>query len=150
MRTVDFVVAFPFMVLVIVVITIFGPGLTGVYVGLIIKSFPSYVRVTRAEMLVLREQQFILAAHAGLLDTTHPGPPCASAPAAPEPQLLDPGVQPPQAEWGVIISEDQTYLLNAWWIATLPGAFVVVFGISMSLTGEGLAERPPLPIGGLP
>jgi peptide/nickel transport system permease protein len=51
------------------------------------------------------------------------------------------GVQPPTPEWGAIIGDGQQYLLNAWWLSTLPGLFVVIVGIAFSLTGDGLAER---------
>jgi peptide/nickel transport system permease protein len=51
------------------------------------------------------------------------------------------GAQPPTPEWGAIIAEGQSYLLTAWWISTLPGLFIVIVGIGLSLTGEGLAER---------
>jgi len=50
------------------------------------------------------------------------------------------GAQPPTPEWGAIIADGQSYLLTAWWIATLPGLFIVVVGIGFSLVGEGLAE----------
>jgi peptide/nickel transport system permease protein len=51
------------------------------------------------------------------------------------------GVQPPTPEWGAMIAEGQSFLLNAWWIATLPGVVIVVVGIGLSLIGDGLAER---------
>jgi peptide/nickel transport system permease protein len=159
MRLVDGVLAFPFMVVVLVIVTIVGPGLRGVYVALIVKSWPSYTRISRAEMLVLREQEYILAAKTlgysrSRILVRHALP-----------QILRPtlifslsdlvmnilllaslsylglGVQPPTPEWGGIIAEGQTYLLSAWWITTLPGVFVVVFGLGVSLCGEAIAER---------
>ena len=51
------------------------------------------------------------------------------------------GVRPPRAEWGAMVSEGQGFLLNAWWITTLPGIVIVVVGIALSLIGDGLAER---------
>src|ERR1700744_3337819 len=51
------------------------------------------------------------------------------------------GVQPPTAELGGIIADGQSYLLSAWWIATLPGLVLVLFGVGVGLIGEGLSDR---------
>src|SRR5438094_2937473 len=64
MRLVDVVIAFPFLVLVIAILAIIGPGLTGLYIAVLAVGWSMYARLTRGEMLVLREQQFILAAEA--------------------------------------------------------------------------------------
>jgi len=159
MRVMDGLLAFPFIVLIIAFVTIFGVGLTGVYVGLTIASLPAFARLTRGEMLVLREQQFMMAARTlgysnrriifrhALPHLIRP-----NLVYAPSNMLgnvltlaalsyLGLGAQPPTPEWGAIIADGQSYLLTSWWISTLPGLFVVVVGIGFSLTGEGLAER---------
>jgi peptide/nickel transport system permease protein len=159
MRAMDAVLAFPFIVLIIAFVTIFGVGLTGVYIGLTVASVPFFARITRAEMLVLREQQFIQAARTlGYSDRRivfkhslpHLLPPnLVFAPsnalgnilALAALSYLGLGAQPPQPEWGAIIASGQPYLLSAWWISTLPGVFVVIVGIGFSLTGEGLVDR---------
>jgi peptide/nickel transport system permease protein len=51
------------------------------------------------------------------------------------------GVQPPTPEWGAMVADGQNYLLNAWWITTLPGLVIVLVGVGLSLIGDGLAER---------
>ena len=51
------------------------------------------------------------------------------------------GVQPPTAEWGLMVAEGQTFLLTAWWISTLPGLVIVIAGVGFSLVGDGLADR---------
>ena len=51
------------------------------------------------------------------------------------------GVQPPTAEWGLMVAEGQTFLLTAWWISTLPGFVIVFAGVGFSLIGDGLADR---------
>ena len=51
------------------------------------------------------------------------------------------GVQPPAAEWGLMMAEGQTFLLTAWWISTLPGLVIVLAGVGFSLVGDGLADR---------
>jgi peptide/nickel transport system permease protein len=167
MRLTDFVLAFPVMVLVIAIVVVFNGGLAGVYVGFIIKGWPAYARLTRAEMLVLRDQQFMLAARTlGFTNRRIIGR--HALPHVLRPNLvfsfsdmlsnivflaslsyLGLGVQPPSPEWGNIIADGQPYILSAWWIATLPGLFVVVFGLGLSLTGEGLAERLRIRVGGV-
>jgi peptide/nickel transport system permease protein len=51
------------------------------------------------------------------------------------------GVQPPAAEWGVMIAEGQNFLATAWWICLFPGFAIVVLALGFSLLGDGLAER---------
>jgi peptide/nickel transport system permease protein len=159
MRVMDALLAFPFIVLIIAFVTIFGVGLTGVYVGLAVASIPTFARLTRGEMLVLREQQFMMAARTLGFSSRRivfkhalphlirpnlifaPSNILGNILALAALSYLGLGAQPPTAEWGAIIGDGQQYLLNAWWISTLPGLFVVVVGVGFSLTGEGLAER---------
>ena len=51
------------------------------------------------------------------------------------------GVQPPTAEWGLMVADGQTFLLTAWWISTMPGLVIVLAGVGFSLIGDGLADR---------
>ncbi len=159
MRVIDVIIAFPFMVLVIAIVAIVGPGVKGVFIGLAVGGWAFYARLARAEMLVLKEKQFIQAgqtlgySHWRVI-WRHAIPnlirPClvysmsdivlnitwvASL------SFLGLGVQPPTPEWGSIIADGQTYLLTAWWITTLPGIVVVIVGIGFSLLGDGLADR---------
>ncbi len=159
MRLVDTLIAFPFIVLVLAIVGLVGPGLIGVYIGIIIVSWTVYARITYSEMLVLRERQFILAAQTlGFSDARvifrH------AIPNALRPNIifslsdvvlnilalaalsyLGVGVKPPTPELGALIAGGQQYLLTAWWIATLPGLVIVVIGIGFVLLGEGVADR---------
>jgi peptide/nickel transport system permease protein len=158
MRVADVVLAFPFLVLLLAIVAIFGPGLTGVYVGVPLVGWALYARLTRAEMLVVREKEYVLAARTLGFSTwrtliRH------AAPNVWRPALiysmadivlnimllatlsyLGVGVQPPQAEWGGLIADGQEYLLQAWWISTLPGVVVVFVGIGFSLAGDAIAD----------
>jgi peptide/nickel transport system permease protein len=158
MRLADFVLAFPFLVLILAVVAIFGPGLKGLYVGVPLVGWALYARLTRAEMLVVREREYVLAARTlgystprvllrhALPNVWRPAFVFSTADVVLTIWLLATlsylglGVQPPTAEWGGIIADGQGYLLNAWWIATLPGLVVVVVGIGFSLVGDALAE----------
>ncbi len=158
MRVMDALLAFPFIVLIIAFVTIFGAGLTGVYVGLTIASVPIFARLTRGEMLVLREQQFMMASRTLGYSNRRiifkhalphlirpnlvylPSNMLGNVLTLAALSYLGLGAQPPTPEWGAIIAGGQDYLLTSWWISTLPGIFVVIVGIGFSLTGEGLAE----------
>ena len=159
MRAVDVVVAFPFIVLVIAVIAIVGPGLLGVYIGIIVVGWALYARLTRAEVLVLKDQQFVLAAqslgysHARVMfrhllpNVLRPNLVFSTLDVVlnilvlASLSFLGLGVQPPTAEWGLMVADGQTFLLTAWWISTMPGLVIVLSGVGFSLVGDGLADR---------
>ncbi len=157
-RVADTMIAFPFMVLVIAVIAIVGPGVKGVLFGVPIVAWALYARLARSEMLVMREQPFMLATTAlgytkrraifrhavpnllracliySTLDMVVNLLLLASL------AYLGLGAQPPNAELGSIIADGQNTLLSAWWVATLPGLVVVLFGIGAGLLGDGLSD----------
>ena len=159
MRVVDVLLAFPFMVFVMAFVAVFGPGLAGIYVGLTAFGWAFFARVTRAEMLVIRERQYIAAARvlglgATRILTIH------ALPNVIRPNFvvamatmvwniltlaalsyLGLGVQPPTPEWGSIVAGGQTIMFSDWWIATLPGLVIVLVGVGFSLIGDGIADR---------
>lgn len=159
MRVMDVILAIPFLVFVLAIVAIYGPGLTGIYVGLSIAGIPVFARIARGEMGVLREQQFILAAKTlgfgrmriiFLHAMPHIVKPAlvyslaalvGNVAALAALSYLGLGVQPPTPEWGAIIADGQTQLFTAWWISTLPGLFMVVVLGAIYLVGETLAER---------
>jgi peptide/nickel transport system permease protein len=159
MRVVDVLIAFPFMVFVMAFVAVYGPGLTGIYVGLIAFGWAFFARVTRAEMLVIRERQYVLAARTAGLRTSRilrvhalpnvlrPNFVIAMATIVwniltlAALSYLGLGVQPPASEWGSIVASGQTILFSAWWVSTLPGLVIVLVGTGFSLIGDGLADR---------
>ncbi len=158
-RVGDVMIAFPSIVLVITIIAIVGPGLSGFLIGVPLVSWALYARLARSEMLVVREQPFMVATTA--LGYSRRRAIFRHA----LPNLLRPclvystvdlvgnllqlaglsylglGVQPPTAELGSIVASGQSYLLTAWWVSTLPGLVLVLFGVGVSLIGEGLSDR---------
>ncbi len=159
MRVVDAVIAFPFLVLMIAIVAIAGAGLTGVYIGAMVVGWALYARLTRGEMLVLREQDFMLAGRSLGYSTTrivfrHAMPNLLRSNlvfSAADLVLnllllaslsyLGLGVQPPTAELGAMVAEGQSVLRQAWWVATIPGLVIVVLGVAFSMIGDGLADR---------
>jgi peptide/nickel transport system permease protein len=157
-RIVDVLIAFPFLVLIIAVIAIVGPGVKGILIGVPIVAWALYARLARSEMLVLREQPFMLATIA-LGYTTRRAILRHAVPNLMRSSLiystldmvvnllllsalayLGLGAQPPNAELGSIIADGQSALLTAWWVATLPGLVVILFGIGALLLGDGLSD----------
>jgi peptide/nickel transport system permease protein len=157
-RITDTMIAFPFIVLVIAVISIVGPGVKGVLIGVPIVAWALYARLARSEMLVLREQPFMLATTAlgyskrrAILRHAVPNLMRSSLIYSTLDMVvnllllaglayLGLGAQPPNAELGSIIADGQSTLLTAWWIATLPGLVVVLFGVGAGLLGDGLSD----------
>jgi peptide/nickel transport system permease protein len=158
MRVVDVMLAFPFMIFVMAFVAVFGPGLAGIYVGLTLFGWAFFARVTRAEMLVVREQQYIRAGQVAGLRTVRllfrhavpnvlrPNYVVAMATIVwniitlASLSYLGLGVQPPAAEWGAIVASGQTIMFSSWWVSTLPGLVIVLVGVGFSLIGDGLAD----------
>jgi peptide/nickel transport system permease protein len=158
-RLADIMIAFPFIVLVIAIVAIVGPGVEGFLIGVPLAAWALYARLARAEMLVVREQPYMMATTAlgysktrsilkhGLPNVLRPCLVYSTIDLVGNLILLAGlsylgfGVQPPTAELGGIIADGQGYLLSAWWIATLPGLVLVLFGVGVGLVGEGFSDR---------
>ncbi len=158
MRLVDLFFAFPFLVLIIAIIAMLGPSIFNMFVAIWITSWVSYARIMRAQTVVAKKQQYVLAARALGYSRLrvmfrHILPNTASAVIifsmvdaigniilAASLGFLGLGAQPPTPEWGTMISDGQNYILSSWWIATLPGLAIVFVGVAFSLIGDGLAD----------
>jgi peptide/nickel transport system permease protein len=158
MRIVDMTIAFPFLVLVLVILAILGPGIQNMYIAVFAVGWTMYARLARAEMLVIREQEYVLAARAmgyspARIILRHCLPNLVESSAvfsmsdivlnillASTLSFLGMGVQPPAPEWGAIISDGRDWLLQAWWISTIPGVVLVITGLGFSLIGDGISS----------
>jgi peptide/nickel transport system permease protein len=158
MRLADVVVAFPFYVLIIALIFALGPGTRSIYIAITMVGWVSYARIIRGEILVQKQQDYVLAARAaGLRDVRIIGRhllPNVIAQAivyAMSDIVLDIlvivtlgyfglGVQPPTPDWGTMIAEGQDFLTTKWQLSTIPGGAVVLAGLGLSLLGDGLAD----------
>jgi len=157
MRLVDIAIAFPFLVLIIVIMTVLGPGIHNMYIAVCAVGWTIYCRLARADMLVIREQEYILAAKAlgfgswriifrhAIPNLLAPSLVFSMADVvlcillASSLSFLGMGVQPPTPEWGAIVADGRDFLLSAWWITTLPGIAIIVTGLGFSLIGVGLS-----------
>lgn len=158
MRLVDITVAFPFFVLIIAIVGILGPGLVNYFVALALVGWVSYARLVRAEVLVLKNREFVTAAQVlgyrpSVIMTRHILPNTFSVIlvyattdavlvllAGASLGFLGLGVQPPVPEWGAMIADGQPYVVNAWWICFFPGLAAMSLGFGFILTSDGLAR----------
>jgi peptide/nickel transport system permease protein len=159
MRMVDVITAFPAYVILIGIVAVIGPSITNLFIALAISGWTAYARLIRGEMLAIRELEYVMAARGLgfgdrrvvirhiLPNAISPAIVFAMADivltilATASLSYLGLGVQAPTPEWGQMIKEGQLYLLNAWWLVTIPGLFIVATGISLSLIGDGIAAR---------
>lgn len=158
MRVVDVLMAFPFLILVIAIMSILGPGLTNLYIAVGAVGWIPYTRITRGETLATRNLEYVMAARTigcsparimlrhilpnvigPALIYVFSGMVLAILTGATL-SFLGLGPQPPTPEWGAMIAEGRQFLLLAWWMTTLPGLALLVVGVALSLIGDGLAE----------
>ena len=158
MRLVDIVVAFPFMVLIIALIAVLGPGLKNVIIAVTISSWIIYARVVRSEILIAKKQEYVISAKVlGYSDLRimlrHILPNVVSTAIlfgaldisldillAATLGFLGLGVQPPTPEWGTIIAEGRNFMTTAWWISFFPGIAIIITGGGFALLADGLAD----------
>ena len=157
-RIIDVVVAFPFLVIVIAIVAVLGPGLINFYIAVSLVSWVAYARIIRGEVLSARGREYVLAARTlgysnGRIMFRHLLPNVIPAVLvfAMSDIVLDSlagaslgffglGVQPPTAEWGVMSADGRNFITTAWWVVTFPGLAIIVVGLFFSLIGDGLAD----------
>jgi peptide/nickel transport system permease protein len=158
MRCVDIVQAFPFIVIVVAIVAVLGPGLQNMYIAVALTAWIVYARLVRGEILVVKHKEFVVAAQViGMRDLrviwAHVLPNVITASIvyamadialyiglAAALSFLGLGAKPPEPEWGAMITEGQAYITTAWWMSVFPGLAMVVTGIGLSLIGDGLAD----------
>jgi peptide/nickel transport system permease protein len=158
MRLVDMVQSFPFIVLVIAIVAVLGPGLNNMYIAVAIIAWIVYARLVRGEILVEKHKEYVVAARAIGGDDwrilgRHVLPNVITSSIvfamadialyillAASLSFLGLGAQPPTPEWGAMITEGRDFMTTAWWMSALPGLAIVVTGISLSFIGDGLSD----------
>jgi peptide/nickel transport system permease protein len=158
MRLLDVTISFPFFVLIIAIVATLGPGLGSFYIALALVGWVSYARLVRSQFLVLKQSDFVLAARclgfSRLRIVFRHILPNAIMPAVvfsmsdavidillgSSLSFLGLGIQPPTAEWGVMIADGKSFIGTAWWISFFPGLAIIILAIGFSLLADGLAE----------
>lgn len=158
MRTVDTFTAFPFLIMAIGVIAVLGPGVTSLFIALTLSGWSIYARIVRAEVMVARKSDYVLAARAlgysgGRILLRHILPNVITPTvifavtsmvlvilSTVTLSFLGLGLPPPYPTWGTMIAEGRNFIFTAWWMVTLPGLAIVVSGLALSLLGDGVAD----------
>lgn len=159
MRIVDVVFAFPFVVLVLVIIAILGTGLLNMFIAMWAVTWAPYTRIVHAQVQVVRSHEYIVGARAlgygrvrimlrhVLPNVIGVSVVFATVDAVNNVSLgaalgyLGLGVQPPTAEWGNMIADSQQFIATNWWLPVAPGVAIALFGLGVSMVGEGLTNR---------
>lgn len=158
MRVAEVQLAFPFILLVVSIVAVLGPGTGNVVLALGISGWVAYAKLVRAQVLTLRELAFVEAARAVgagagrimfrqiLPNTLSPVVVLASFSVAQmiilESALsfLGLGVQPPMPTWGGMLADSRGYLAIAWWFATFPGAVLMATVLAINVLGDWLRD----------
>ncbi|MDE4192728.1 ABC transporter permease [Phaeobacter gallaeciensis] len=158
MRITDIFLAFPRLVLALAFVAALGAGIENAVLAISLTAWPPYARMARAETLTIRSSDYISAIRlqgAGPLRIIikHIWPLCISSLivrvtldmagiilAAAGLGFLGLGAQPPSPEWGAMISEGRRFILDHWWVATMPGLAIFTVSLAFNLLGDGLRD----------
>ncbi|MCC6316015.1 MAG: ABC transporter permease [Thermomicrobiales bacterium] len=158
MRIVDVTLTMPYLVLVIAIVAILGPGTINILYAICLVGWVTYARIVRGETLVARRLEYVEAARvtgmgAGRIMLRHVLPNVATTALvfamadmvlnillASSLSFLGLGAQPPTPEWGLMVAEARDFFLRDWRLMTWPGIAVMITGTALGLIGDGLAQ----------
>ncbi|MBV4397781.1 nickel transporter permease [Advenella sp. RU8] len=158
MRITDIFLAFPRLILALAFTAVLEPGLYSAIIAIAITSWPAYARLARAETMIHKNADFIQAIKLQGASTLrilygHIAPLCLPSIIvrltldmagiiliAAGLGFLGLGAQPPLAEWGSMIASGRDYLLDHWWIATIPGIAICIVSLGFNILGDGLRD----------
>ncbi len=158
MRVMDIVLAFPSLLLALVLVAILGPSLINAMIAIAIVQQPHYVRLTRAAVMSEMTKDYVMAARVVgvrkfrlMFVTVLPNcmaPLIVQAALSFSTAILDAaalgflgmGAQPPTPEWGTMLAESREFILRAWWVVTFPGVAILTTVLAINLMGDGLRD----------
>jgi dipeptide transport system permease protein len=158
MRIMDLILAFPSLLLALVLVAILGPGLLNTMIAIALVLQPHFVRLTRSAVMGELGREYVISskvAGAGHLRqmfiTILPnclGPLIVQATLSFSTAILDAaalgflglGAQPPTPEWGTMLAEARQFILRAWWVVTFPGLAILITVLAINLVGDGLRD----------
>jgi len=158
MRITDIFLAFPRLILALAFVAALGPGIENAILAIAITAWPPYARIARAETITIRSSDFLAAvrlqgASPGRIIWGHVVPLCSSSViirvtldmagiilTAAGLGFLGLGAQPPLPEWGAMISSGRKFLIDHWWVATMPGLAIFIVSLGFNLLGDGLRD----------
>jgi dipeptide transport system permease protein len=158
MRIMDLILAFPSLLLALVLVAILGPGLVNAMIAIALVLQPHFVRLTRAAVLAERTKEYVTSARVAgagpvrlMTRTILPNclaPLIVQATLSFSTAILDAaalgflgmGAQPPTPEWGTMLAEAREFIMRAWWVVTLPGLAILITVLAINLIGDGLRD----------
>ena len=158
MRITDIFLAFPRLILALAFVSALGPGIENAVLAIALTTWSPYARIARAETITIRNSEYIMAARlqgasGPRILYGHIVPLCISSVVirltldmagiiltAAGLGFLGLGAQPPLPEWGAMISTGRQFLLDQWWVATVPGIAIFVVSLGFNLLGDGLRD----------
>ena len=159
MRLVDVLLAFPYLLLALIIVAVLGPSLTNSVIAIGIIYTPQYARLMRGQVLTVQAAEFVTAARsigAGqlrvmlrhvlpnsftpvlVLATLQSGAVVVETAGL---SFLGLGAQPPSPDWGALLADGHPYFLTAWWIATFPGLAIFLVVVGFNLLGDALRDQ---------
>lgn len=158
MRVMDVVLAFPSLLLALVLVAILGPGLTNAMIAIALVLQPHFARLTRAAVMAEKNREYVMAARVAgasklrlMFRTILPnclGPLIVQGTLSFSNAILDAaalgflgmGAQPPTPEWGTMLAEAREFILRAPWVVTFPGIAILITVLAINLVGDGLRD----------
>ena len=158
MRIMDVILAFPSLLLALVLVAVLGPGLTNAMIAIAIVYQPHFARLTRAAVMAEQRREYVSAARVAgagnmrlMFLTILPNcvaPLIVQATLSFSSAVLDAaalgflgmGAQPPAPEWGTMLAEAREFISRAWWVATFPGLAILIAVLAINLMGDGLRD----------
>ena len=154
----DIFLSMPKLILALAFVAALGPGIQNAIIAIAIATWPGYARIARAETLTIRNSEYIAAvelqgASALRVIVVHILPLCVSSMiirvtldmagiilTAAGLGFIGLGAQPPLPEWGAMISRGRSFILDQWWVATMPGFAIVIVSLGFCFLGDGLRD----------
>jgi dipeptide transport system permease protein len=158
MRVMDIILAFPSLLLALVLVAVLGPGLLNAMIAISLVNLPHFVRLTRAAVMTERTKDYVIASKVAGAGTTRImfltilpnclAPLIVQATLAFSAAILDAaalgflgmGAQPPTPEWGTMLAEAREFIQRAWWVVTFPGLAILITVLAINLMGDGLRD----------
>ncbi|CAN7432271.1 ABC transporter permease [Aminobacter sp. LjRoot7] len=154
----DIFLSMPKLILALAFVAALGPGIQNAIIAIAIATWPGYARIARAETLTIRNSEFVSAvelqgASSFRVIVNHILPLCTSSMiirvtldmagiilTAAGLGFIGLGAQPPLPEWGAMISRGRSFILDQWWVATMPGFAIVIVSLGFCFLGDGLRD----------
>ena len=158
MRLMDIILAFPSLLLALVLVAILGPSLINAMIAIALVLQPHYVRLTRASVMNELTKEYVISARVAgarlwrlMFVTVLPNclaPIIVQAALSFSTAILDAaalgflgmGAQPPTPEWGTMLADAREFIMRAWWVVTLPGLCILATVLAINLMGDGLRD----------